>query len=942
MKTPYRYSLPLLLIGLVAAANAWAAKPFEFEDIKLDNGLRIVTLEDFSTPIVAVQVWYRVGSKNEQAARQGFAHMFEHMMFGGTDLVGAEEYSNLIRKAGGDCNAFTSFDYTAYVNTIPSNQLELTLWLESQRMMFLKIDEQGFDTERKVVEEERRMGLNQPYGSVLEQVLPVLFKKHPYRWSPIGNIPDLRAAKASELAEFWNYYYVPQNATLVIAGAVKHADAQALAKKYFAWMPSGDTSGRPKFEEPAQTETREIAVEEPFGPVPLVGLVFRTVPETHADSIPLDLAMIALGQGDSSRLNVDLVKKRNLCVQALADTYMLQDEGVCGAGAALNPTADPEVALKALEEHLAAIREKGIEEKELVKAKNQLRRSVVAGSLTVESKARDIGDATTIHGTPEWLNDRLARIDAVTLDDIQRVANAYFVPERKTVLRVKPNPEKKLSADAERGTENEAKEEPFAYSNPKADVKRPEDFPAKPPMHGLLQEMPQLPTKEHTLANGLKVVVVPNHEIPFMTVMLGSKYGAWAEDPAVPGVASMALSMLTKGTQRHTAAELAEIIEFNALTLEGSASMDTAQVTATGLSDKLPLAVELLAEVVLSPTFPQEELDILAQQRTMSLSVRDRSPDYVVAREMRKHLYGSHPYSRTPEGELEDVAKLKPELLASYWTRFARPDMSVVYVAGDVDEAKAVALVEQHLGAWKSEGAPLEAALPKPPEPEKTHILLVDRPGAVQSQIKAAQVSITRTDPRYHFARVFSHVYGGAFDSRLNSVIRIQRGLTYGANGGFIPYRFNGEFSSSTFTKTESTAETVQAVLDVIASMRKEPPTEEELNTAKSYLAGNFPSGLETPQDVVNYAWIIEYSGLSKDYLNQAVQSYNKAQRQDLVDVAEKIVDMDHLTIVVAGEASKIKEALEKIAPVTVIEAAQDDTSAAQTGAADGPAAPPR
>ncbi|MBX7258351.1 MAG: insulinase family protein [Candidatus Hydrogenedentes bacterium] len=934
MKTLYRSTLPLFLAGLIAAVNAFAAKPFEFEDIKLDNGLRVVTLEDFSTPIVAVQVWYHVGSKNEQATRQGFAHMFEHMMFGGTDLVNAEEYSNLIRKVGGDCNAFTSFDFTAYVNTVPSNQLELVLWLESQRMMFLKVDEKGFDTERKVVEEERRMGLNQPYGSVMEQVLPVLFKEHPYRWSPIGNIPDLRAAKAPELAEFWNYFYVPQNATLVIAGAVKHADAQALAKKYFSWMPSGDTTGRLTFTEPEQKETREITVEEPFGPVPLIGYVFKTVPETHADSIPLELMMIALGQGDSSRLNVDLVKKRNLCVQALADTYMLQDAGVCGAGAALNPMANPEVAFKALDEHLTALKEKGLEEKELTKAKNQLRRTLVADSLTVENKANNIGDATTIHGTPEWLNERMARIDAATLDDIKRVANAYLVPERKTVLHVKPNPEKKLSADAERGTESDKAGNEFKYTNPKEGVKRPEGFSTTPPMHELLQELPQTPTSERTLKNGLKVVVVPNHELPFMTVMLGSKYGAWAEDAAAPGVASMTLNMLTKGTKKHTAEELAEIIEFNALTLEGDATMDAAQVTATGLSDKLPLAVELLAEVVLSPTFPQEELDILAQQRTMTLSVRDQSPDYVAARELRRHLYGAHPYSRTPEGESEDVAKLKPELLAAYWAKYARPDTSVVYVAGDVDEEKAVALVEQYLGEWKVEGSAPEISLPAIPTPEKTHILLVDRPGAVQSQIKVGETNITRSDPRYHFARVFSQVYGGAFDSRLNTVIRIQRGLTYGASGGFIPHRFSGEFTSSTFTKTESTAETVQAVLDVLAGMRKEAPTDEEINTAKSYLVGNFPSGLETPQDVVNYAWLIEYSGLPKDYLNQAVQAYNKAQRQDLADVAEKIVNLDRLTIVVAGEASKIKEGLEKIAPVTVIEAAKGQETPGDTATA--------
>ena len=237
---PSRLHVFFLIISL-ALASACAAGPrqYDFREKTLDNGLRVITLEDPTSPIVAVHLWYHVGSKDEQPERQGFAHMFEHMMFRGTDRLGTEEHFKHIRRNGGSCNAYTSFDQTVYIQTLPANQLELALWLEAERMGFLRIDQTSFDTERKIVEEERRLGLNRPYGTLPEKALREVFKVHPYGWTPIGNIAHLRASAAQELREFWNRYYVPNNATLVIVGDIKHDEAQKLAKRYFGWMPRG-------------------------------------------------------------------------------------------------------------------------------------------------------------------------------------------------------------------------------------------------------------------------------------------------------------------------------------------------------------------------------------------------------------------------------------------------------------------------------------------------------------------------------------------------------------------------------------------------------------------------------------------------------------------------------------------------------------------------------
>ena len=308
----------------IAAPTAQAGQRlYDFEEVRLDNGLRVITLEDFSCPIVAVQVWYHVGSKNESPDRQGFAHMFEHMMFRGTELLGPEGHFELIRRTGGRNNAFTSFDYTAYVETLPANQLELALWLEAERMMFLKVDDEGFQTERRVVEEERRQDLNEPYGTVFEKVVPVIFHEHPYRWTPIGNIPALRATQVWELQRFWDTYYVPANAALVVVGAVTHEEARDLSERYFGWMPAASLAGANIPAEPPQTEPRAVDIEEPIGPLPLAGRIYRGVPDGHEDYIPLAILMGVLGEGESSRLYQGLVRERSLCTQTVAEAYGL-------------------------------------------------------------------------------------------------------------------------------------------------------------------------------------------------------------------------------------------------------------------------------------------------------------------------------------------------------------------------------------------------------------------------------------------------------------------------------------------------------------------------------------------------------------------------------------------------------------------------------------------
>ena len=293
-------------------------------------------------------------------------------MFRGTERLGPTDHMDLVRQAGGVCNAYTAFDQTVYHETLAAHQLELALWLEADRMSALKIDQTSFDTERKVVEEERRMRLNGPFGSVMEKVMAEVFQKHPYRWTPIGKIPHLRSAAVQELRDFWMRYYVPNNATLVIAGAVKHAEAQQLAKRHFSWIPRGPEPPRVKVEEPWPTAGRTVTIHEDNAPAPVVGVLFRTVPISHPDHVPLDLLTTILVGDDSSRLHRALVVEKKLAVQAIDISQSLEQEGIFFAGAIVPPFgAKPEAAMQELEAQIEKLRNGPITEHELTKARNQ-------------------------------------------------------------------------------------------------------------------------------------------------------------------------------------------------------------------------------------------------------------------------------------------------------------------------------------------------------------------------------------------------------------------------------------------------------------------------------------------------------------------------------------------------------------------------------------------
>ncbi|HEY7500094.1 MAG TPA: pitrilysin family protein [Vicinamibacterales bacterium] len=409
------------------------------ESHTLDNGLQVVLAQDTSRPVVNVQVWYRVGSKDERKGRTGFAHLFEHMMFRGSANVGPEEHMRYVREAGGAVNAYTNFDRTVYWETVPSNHLERVLWLEADRMASLVVNDENFKKEREVVKEERRLRFeNPPYGMLAEWVLDATFQVYPYKYLPIGSMDDLNAATAADVKEFFDTYYVPDNATLVIVGDFDPKLALGYARTHFSRIPRSKGVARVKAEEPAQKEVRVVNKADPKAPLPAVASAFKLPPRGHADTYPLQMAFDILSSGESSRLYRRLVYEEQSAVAAQAQLLLLEGPSVGFLFGVANQGKDVKDVAKSIRAVVDGLAGAPPSADELDKVRNTIVSRLVVGRQTMQDKADNLGEAASLMGDPERYNTELTKYQAVTAADVQRVVKEYLAEPRETRLFIQP------------------------------------------------------------------------------------------------------------------------------------------------------------------------------------------------------------------------------------------------------------------------------------------------------------------------------------------------------------------------------------------------------------------------------------------------------------------------------------------------------------------------
>lgn len=446
-KTAERLALVIgtLFLSLRLSAAAPVKLPHtEVHTLVLSNSLRVLMVEDHAAPVVNIQVWYHVGSKNEGPGKTGFAHFFEHLMFEGTKNLGPDEFSNYIVRSGGLDNAYTTEDATVFWETVPSSHLPVVLWLEADRMRGLKITEAVFNTEREVVKEERRQRFdNQPYGNVVETLYQHAYTVHPYRHMPIGSMQDLDRAGVADVQSFYDLYYIPDNATLVMVGDFDEREAESLVQKYFGPLaPGKHPLERRAAPEPPQTAKRVVRLNQNVA-LPAFVEGYHMPADGTADAYPLRLAAELLSEGESSRIYRDLVYEKQIALQVQATGNFTEDPNLFFALAVMNPGHTPAEGESEVEAELERLKAEMVSPQELAKAKNQILRDFILSRQTAQSRGEQLGYAAVILKDPDLLDAELARFLAVTPQDIQRVARKYFLPENLTLVEVYPQPEGK-------------------------------------------------------------------------------------------------------------------------------------------------------------------------------------------------------------------------------------------------------------------------------------------------------------------------------------------------------------------------------------------------------------------------------------------------------------------------------------------------------------------
>ncbi len=911
MKT-MRLVASLVACSLVAPAFAQAPKAaplpkidIPYEKFVLPNGLTLIVHEDHKAPVVVVNIWYHVGSKDEKPGRTGFAHLFEHLMFNGSENYN-DDWFKVMESAGATkLNGSTWYDRTNYFQNMPVTALDMTLWMESDRMGHLlgAIDQAKLDEQRGVVQNEKRQGQNRPYGKVGELISTSTYPAgHPYSWESIGSMEDLNAASLDDVKEWFRTYYGAANAVLVVAGDVKAADVKTRVEKYFGDIPSGPVIKRQE-DWIAKMEGERRAMMQDNVPQARIYKVWNAPGYRHRDYALLDVALEVIAGGKNSRLYKRLVYTDQTATAAGAFLGPFEISAQPTLVVTVKPGVDPAAVEKVMNEELAKFLAMGPTPEELDRIRTSKFADFARGIERIDGfggKSSILAESLVYAGSPDFYKTRLEWQSKATPTEVQAAAKRWM-SDGAFVLNVVPTPVYKVSA-------------------PGADRKKMPETGAPPSL--------KLPPLARTkLSNGLDVVVVESHAAPVVDFTLIADAGFAADSQAKPGTARLATLMLQEGTKTRSSLQIADRAESIGATLGVGSSLDRSFLSMNALSNRLGESLDLYSDLLLNPTFPAKELDRLRGQTLATIQQEKAQPQAIIQRISPKLIYGEgHAYALPSSGTgTEDAVKsLTPAELQAFYRKWVRPDNSVLLVVGDTTLAAIKPLLEQRLAAWK---APADAApkknLAAVALQAKPRVYLIDRPGAEQSQIVAITVGPTRADPDHIKFVALDTMMGGNFTSRLNMNLRESKHWSYGAGTRMTETIGQGTFRAGGGVQTDKTAESmveIQKELREVLTTRK--PDEAELKFAKDSIAIALPGNNETSTEIAgSYGEIVTF-GLKDTYWNDFVGELSALKPADINASAGKLIKPDALTWVVVGDLSKIEKPIRdgKFGEVTILD----------------------
>jgi zinc protease len=910
-------TLALLLMVAVSVLTLGAQAPadipkLDVEKYTLANGLEVILSEDHRVPLVGVDVWYHVGPAHEAPGRTGFAHLFEHMMFQGSKHIESDAHFRLLAGAGATgVNGTTNFDRTNYFETMPSNQLELALWVESDRMGYLldTVDQAKLSNQQDVVRNERRQSYeNRPYGIVDEALFQALFPQgHPYHGNVIGSHADIQAVKLDDVRDFFRQYYAPNNATIAIAGDIDKAATKKLIEKYFGSLKRGPAVPPVKVQTPVITSERRLVVEDRVE-LPRIYMAWITPPFFKEGDADADIAASILGQGRVSRLYKKLEYEKQMAQNVVAFQYST----MLGSIFAIEATARPGRTLQELEaainEEVEALRATGPTATEVDRARNVLETQIFNG-LQLVGGFGGVADQLNLYnhylGTPDYLAHDIGRRRKVTPDSVRQFAQRYLAPNARVVVHGIPG-KQNLGPEVPKPAE-----QPATVGSQTVSINTDEPWREKQPAGSAARAVSVPVPQSFELPNGLTVIALPQTGgVPVISASLVLRSGGDANPLDKPGLASFTADLLDQGTTTRNAVQLAEEVAQIGAELSTGTSRDATTISTSSLSRNFPAALALVADVALRPSFPGEEVERVRATRIADLAQQRGNPVQVAGVVTGKALYGTHQYGFSENGTPESNKQLTREDLQAFWKQHFVPGNAALVVTGAITVPELRKLAQSAFGSWpRGTATPAKLGVPATAPPK---LVIVDRPGSPQTQLRVATFGVPRSSPDYVPVRVMNTILGGMFASRINMNLREEHGYTYGANSQFPFWRSGGPFAVATGVRTDVTAPAVHEVMNELKKMGETRVTPQELTLAKDAITLQLPALFETNDRTAGSLSTLFTHGLPLNYYSSLSEQISVVDAQAVQDVAKKYLLLDKFVVVAVGDRSKIGDGLEK------------------------------
>lgn len=875
-----------------------ASPRIEFEHVVLPNGLNLILHVDRKLPVVHVNQWYHVGSKNEEPGRTGFAHLFEHLMFQGSKNVEGEYFQH-VEKAGanlreGGVNGTTDFDRTNYFATVPSGNLEFLLWLESDRLATLPeaMTQQKLDGQREVVRNERRQSYeNQPYGRswllINENIHP---KGHPYSWDVIGSHEDLQAATLDDVERFFRRFYTPSNLSLTIAGDFDPAQARMLVERYFGGIAPGPALERPRRWIPSLGGSRILEVAE-RAPQDRVYVCWPAPGYFHEGEADLDLASRILSEGLSSRLNRSLVYDRHLCTGIHAFNDAREISGIFGVVATLRPGVEARVVEEEISEIIGRLAADGPTEEELSRAKTRWEFDFISGLERIGGfggKADRLNQYMTIQGEPGLLDQDLLRYRGVSSESLKETLNRWTGNDERLTVRFLRDQVERSSVTLDRSLAPELGEDrPFVA----------------PAVH------------HETLPNGLEMFVVPRHDLPKIAVTLAIRGGASVEVDGKGGCAQLLISTIDMGTETKGALEIEDDLGNLGTSFSGATMREASGLGFEVLSRNIEPAMELFADVARRPAFPEGEVERERNRHLDGLAQQANHAGSIASKLRSRLLFGAdHPYGRPVGGTVESVPLITREDIEAFHRTWWHAANAALVFCGDIDPVRARELSSRYFGDWQS-GA-LEPAPIPPPEPaDPGRIYLVDKPDAPQTVVVQMLPGPSRGDEDLGAFRLVDAVWGGGgFGTRLNLNLREDKGYSYGVFSSWSALQVAGGWWASGSVQTDRTRESVEEFLLELRNLAgARPITDEELEAARSTRVRGYAQQFESLSRIAMQIAELWAEELPMSEMQREYEQIVEATMDDVLRVASRWGAPDRSFLLLVGDRSVIEPELRRI-----------------------------